>query len=250
MSITVIDSNNQYSHLICKKIRKLNVRCNVICDMKNSKMSSDTIGIILLGENNNYVKESLEFNVPILGICNGMQILAKNDDNQVKDSISENKNCGLIFKNCDNKLNVWINHEQSTILNNYLIENDECDSLTISEIEQSDKSVKDLKVNNSHVKVKSSPIIAFKMGNIYGIQLYPKVFHSYNGMKILSNFIFDICKGKCNWNINVHLKKIQNDIIDKIGDDIVLMTISSKINSIVCATILNNILKYDDNNSV
>lgn len=232
--ILILDFGSQYTQLIARRIRELGIYSLVkaydfnIKEIENLKPK----GIILSGGPNsvnieNTLKPSKKIfalEIPILGICYGMQLLAKefggkvikSNKKEFGDSKFMIKKKSKLFKNIEINLNhkVWMSH--------------------------ADK-VSNLPKNFSKIGESiNSKIAAFenKNKNIFGIQFHPEVTHTLLGKKVLKNFI-EICECKKSWTA----KKITKEMIKKIkldvADDKVILALSGGVDSSVVAAILN-----------
>ena len=202
--ILVIDFGSQVTKLIARRIREYSVYSEVLTlkDLKKNNISKDVKGIILSGgpstvTNSSFPKipnEIFNLNIPILGICYGLQLIAKQFNGKVKLNKKKRefgratlvkKKYSLLTKNFFNKDKsiVWMSHQDSV----YKLPTG---FLKIASTDQSPMA-----------------IIENKKKNIYGIQFHPEVTHSRNGNIIFKNFIFDICKVKKQWKLITEKKK-------------------------------------------
>ena len=215
--ILVIDFGSQYNQLIARRIREMNVYSELIsCHTKASTIKNDPSvkGIILSGgpksvyEENSFTcdEEIFKLNIPILGICYGMQYIAYKFGGNVQ--TLNNKEFGkqeistvesTLFAGSPKKQNVWMSH------------GDQVTSLP-----------EDFKVIASS---ETTDICAFeneKLG-LYGVQFHPEVKHTDYGNKILENFIFKIAKAVPNWKISDYIDQKVLEIKETVGDNKVLM---------------------------
>ena len=235
--IIIIDFGSQFTQLIARRIRELGVFSEIISHKKIKLKDIDktTKGIILSGgplnvyQMNKYSfdKKIIDLNIPILGICFGHQILSKLNGGRVKQSKHREfglanifkKNDSLLTKNFFNKYNskkVWMSHA-----------------------DQVSKLPKNFKVIASSTNSKFA-IVENKLKRFYGIQFHPEVTHTENGKKLISNFIFLICKIKRNWSskdqkIQLDYKKLKI----KLELEKVICALSGGVDSSVVAQLLN-----------
>lgn len=230
--ILVIDFGSQYNQLIARRIREMNVYSELIsCHTKASTIKNDPSvkGIILSGgpksvyEENSFTcdEEIFKLNIPILGICYGMQYIAYKFGGNVQ--TLNNKEFGkqeistvesTLFAGSPKKQNVWMSH------------GDQVTSLP-----------EDFKVIASS---ETTDICAFeneKLG-LYGVQFHPEVKHTDYGNKILENFIFKIAKAVPNWKINDYIDQKVLEIKETVGDNKVLMAVSGGVDSSVAACLI------------
>ena len=233
--ILIIDFGSQFTQLIARRVRELGVYSEIISHKKKINFSNkDVIGIILSGGPLNvyqtkkvsFDKKILNQDIPVLGICFGHQIISKELGGKVKQSkfrefglvnIKKNKESVLTrnFFNKDGKNNVWMSHS---------------DQVT--------------KLPKNFEKVASSTnskfcIIQNKYKKFYGIQFHPEVTHTHNGIKLIKNFLFSICKSKKNWSSKKQKEKIIEEIKKQVGHSKVICALSGGVDSSVVAKILH-----------
>ena len=233
--ILIIDFGSQFTQLIARRIRELGVFSEIVSHkkIKNNDINHSIRGIILSGgplnvyEINKYSfdKRIIENSIPVLGICFGHQILSKLNGGKVKQSkhrefglanIIRKKDC-LLTKNFfkTKKVKVWMSHA-----------------------DQVSKLPKNFKVVASSQNSKFA-IVENKSKKFYGVQFHPEVTHTENGKKLISNFIFLICKIKRNWSSKDQKKKLINDVKKQVGGNKVLCALSGGVDSSVVAQLLN-----------
>ena len=233
--ILIIDFGSQFTQLIARRVRELGVYSEIISHKKKINFSNkDVIGIILSGGPLNvyqtkkvsFDKKILNQDIPVLGICFGHQIISKELGGKVKKSkfrefglvnIKKNKESVLTrnFFNKDGKNNVWMSHS---------------DQVT--------------KLPKNFEKVASSTnskfcIIQNKYKKFYGIQFHPEVTHTHNGIKLIKNFLFSICKSKKNWSSKKQKEKIIEEIKKQVGHSKVICALSGGVDSSVVAKIIH-----------
>lgn len=230
--ILVIDFGSQYNQLIARRIREMNVYSELIsCHTKASTIKNDPSvkGIILSGgpksvyEENSFTcdEEIFKLNIPILGICYGMQYIAYKFGGNVQ--TLNNKEFGkqeistvesTLFAGSPKKQNVWMSH------------GDQVTSLP-----------EDFKVIASS---ETTDICAFENERLglYGVQFHPEVKHTDYGNKILENFIFKIAKAVPNWKISDYIDQKVLEIKKTVGDNKVLMAVSGGVDSSVAACLI------------
>lgn len=233
--ILIIDFGSQFTQLIARRVRELGVYSEIISHKKKINFGNkDVIGIILSGGPLNvyqtkkvsFDKKILNQDIPVLGICFGHQIISKELGGKVKQSkfrefglvnIKKNKESVLTrnFFNKDGKNNVWMSHS---------------DQVT--------------KLPKNFEKVASSTnskfcIIQNKYKKFYGIQFHPEVTHTHNGIKLIKNFLFSICKSKKNWSSKKQKEKIIEEIKTQVGHSKVICALSGGVDSSVVAKIIH-----------
>ena len=229
--IAVVDFGSQYTHLIVRRIRQFKVASEIFSPKQNLSQVENIEGIVLSGGPSSvYARGSprlsesvFELNVPILGVCYGLQVLAKEFGGEVargkspeygRDQVTlQTKN--PLFKNLTSKQTVWLSHG---------------DKVT--------KLPKKFKIIASNF---SCPIAAYSNieQNIYAVQFHPEVAHTENGEKILRNFVFGICKAKKSWSLNDLVPKLIEELTREIGNNKVLIGVSGGVDSLVAANLLH-----------
>ena len=237
--ILVVDFGSQVTKLIGRNIRELGVYTEIINlkDFKKIKEFNLIKGIILSGgpssvTSKNYQtisKKIFEKNIPILGICYGLQLIAKLFGGKIKPSKGKRefgraylikKNHSKLVKNFfKKKTTVWMSHEDAVV-----------------------KLPKSFKIIAS-TKSSKLTVIENAQKKIYGVQFHPEVTHTENGKQIFKNFIFLICKIKKNWNVNSQKSGLIKEIRLKVKNDKVICALSGGVDSSVAALLINKAIK-------
>ena len=229
--ILILDFGSQYTQLIARRIRELNIYCEIFPFNKIPEISSEYVGIILSGSPFSvHDKDSPEINfeafnnLPVLGICYGAQLIAKENDCVVaKSEIREYGRAKLSYVDSDSLLmngveldsDVWMSHGDS-----------------ITEINDSFQilaSTKDVKITSYYLKKK----------NYFGLQFHPEVTHSAFGRKILDNFTVKICGCSQSWNSERFIEYTIQRIRDTVKDDKVVLGLSGGVDSSVAAMLIH-----------
>ena len=237
--IIIIDFGSQLTKLIARRVRDLGVYSEIIQpkDLFKQKISENTKGIILSGGPSTVTKKNfqtipkqiLKKKIPILGICYGLQLIAKLFGGKINPSkkkrefgraILFSKKSSLLTNNyLKTKKNVWMSHEDAVVKmpkNFHIIASTKESKLTI--------------IENTKEK-------------IYGVQFHPEVTHTENGNQIFKNFLFKICKIKKKWNINSQKKRIIDEIKKEVKKDKVICALSGGVDSSVVALLINKAIK-------
>ncbi|MCX7862333.1 MAG: glutamine-hydrolyzing GMP synthase [Bacteroidales bacterium] len=230
--IVIFDSGSQYTQLIARKIRELNVYCEIVPYYKQIELTSDIKGVIFSGsphsvrDTNHPTLPVDKFygKIPILGICYGAQYLAQYFGGNVSPSsyreygramlhVIEKSN--PLFQNIENSSQVWMSHADSVV---ELPKN-----FTVS------------------AKTNDIPIAAFSdiHAKIYAIQFHPEVYHTTCGVQILKNFSLNICQCNPSWTPDSYIESTIREIQNQVGQDRVLLAISGGVDSSVAALLLN-----------
>ena len=234
-TILVLDFGSQYTQLIARRIRELNVFSEILpWDISVEKIKSLKLkGVILSGgpesvtaSNTPRIPEVIfELDVPVLGICYGMQTLAEQFGGHV--SSSKNKEFGhaqiiiekssLLFDGFSpgSSIDVWMSHGDnvSTMPDQF----------------------------NLLAATSSAPIAAMEHSEkpIYALQFHPEVTHTKQGNTVLENFTFKICKCNAEWKMENLIEQRIEDIKEKVGDQKVLLGLSGGVDSSVTAMLLD-----------
>src|SRR3989344_1752166 len=214
--VVVINFGGQYAHLIARRVRELGVKSELVNpDIKiNDLKKLNTQALILSGSPYSvYERNSPKINpeiynleIPVLGICYGMHLIAQQLGGQIKGQNSKqfgkvkiNLQKSNLFDSLDANQTVWFSHGDV--------------------VESSPTGFKSIG------KTKTVSIAAFENSNnkIYGIQFHPEVTHTIVGIKILQNFLFNISKAKKDWNLPQVKDQIINELKKQIRDSKVLM---------------------------
>ena len=234
--IIIIDFGSQVTKLIARRIRGYKVFSEILLlkDLKKKNIFRNVKGIILSGGPSTVTgakfpsipKEVFNLNIPILGICYGLQLIVKQFNGKVKKNIKKREfGRAVLFKSKNslltkgffikNKCNVWMSHQDSV----YSLPSG------FSKIASTNQS--------------KITIIENKIKNIYGIQFHPEVTHTENGSIIFKNFIFNICKVKKQWKLDSEKKKIIKEIKTIVKKDKVICALSGGVDSSVVALLIH-----------
>ena len=234
--VVIIDFGSQFTQLIARRIRELGVFSEIVSHKKirTIDINHNVRGIILSGgplnvyQINKYSfdKKILELNIPILGICFGHQILSKLNGGRVKQSKHREFGLANIFKKRDSLLTKNFYGKKKT------------KEVWMSHADQVSKLPKNFKVIASSTNSKYA-IVENKLKKFYGVQFHPEVTHTENGKKLISNFVFLICKIKRNWSLRDQKIKLIKEVRDQVGNHKVICALSGGVDSSVVAQLLN-----------
>ena len=237
--IVIIDFGSQVTKLIARRVREEGVYSEVITpyEVEKIKEYSSIKGLILSGGPSTVIskkfqsipKDLFEKKIPILGICYGLQLIAKIFGGKVK-SLNKKREFGrahlykkkkstLINNFITSKTSVWMSHEDAVV-----------------------KLPKNFKIIAS-TKNSKFTIIENTKSKIYGVQFHPEVTHTDNGNQIFKNFLFSICKIKKNWNVKSQKIRLINEIKKKVKKDKVICALSGGVDSSVVALLINKAIK-------
>lgn len=235
--IIVLDFGSQYTELIARRVRELNVYCEVWpFDVEVQKIiDAGPQGIILSGSHESvYDNEDVripqavfELNVPILGICYGMQAMAHQHGGEVKACLKREFGSAqllveqedVLFEGIPYESRVWMSHgDQVTFISDAFV------SLASSE-----------NTVNAVMRHKKHPW--------YGVQFHPEVTHSQYGQKFLQNFVIQICHADATWTPEHILDELTQVVQQQVeAHEGVLLGLSGGVDSLVLAVFLHRIL--------
>lgn len=231
--IAILDFGSQYTHLIARRIRQFGVFSKIFTP--NTKISNlkNTKGIILSGgpqsvanQKIKYNKDIFKLNVPVLGLCYGHQLIAHYFGGKIQSD--KTKEYGIaeinifkndkIFENLKSHEQVWMSHGDSVVgLPKDFIKTSETSDCPIA----------------SMANIKK---------NIHGLQFHPEVTHTLNGLKIIENFVLNICQCQKNWSVNKYWQELEKRTKKQVSNKSVFLLVSGGVDSTVCFALLEKIL--------
>lgn len=233
-SILIVDFGSQYTQLIARRVRELNVYCEIHPYNKLNdalKNLPGAKGIILSGSPSSVRDsgspkiniESIRRKFPVLGVCYGAQLLAQQSGGEVMPSAHREYgranlstiNDGELFTGIEDGSQVWMSH---------------ADTIT--------------KIPAQFIPIASTgdvKIAAFKIENekTFGIQFHPEVTHTAQGKTLLKNFVYTICGCSGDWTALSFIDESVRTLKEKIGDEKIILAISGGVDSTVAAVLLN-----------
>lgn len=231
-SVLILDFGSQYGQLIARRVRELNVFCQIVRNDISAKRIKELNpkGIILSGGpasvyENGAPKcdpEIFKLGIPVLGICYGMQLACKSLGTDVKrapsrefgKAICKTKSADGIFKNIPTEITVWMSHGDQVDYNTQ-------DFIPLAATETCPMAA---------AKHKSLPV--------YGLQFHPEVSHTPQGTTILKNFLHEICGCEGLWKIGSFLDETIINLRKTIGNHRVICGLSGGVDSSVVAALL------------
>ena len=237
--VLIIDFGSQLTKLIARRIRELGVYSEVITpkDLVKIKKYNKVKGIIFSGGPSTVTtnkfpsvpKKIFEKKIPILGICYGLQLIAKLFGGKIRSSkkrrefgraFLKRKCSSLLTKNFFNsKKSVWMSHEDAVV--------------KLPKKFKAIASTKDSKLT----------IIENSKDKIYGVQFHPEVTHTDNGKQIFRNFLYLICNIKKKWSLKSQEKILIKAIKDTIKNEKAICALSGGVDSSVVALLINKAIK-------
>ena len=234
--ILIVDFGSQFTQLIARRVREIGVFSEIISHKKIKLKNIDSTikGIILSGgplnvyQINKYSfdRKILQLNIPILGICFGHQILSKLNGGKVKQSKHREFGLANIYK------------KNSSLLTSNFFKKSNTKKVWMSHADQVSKIPKNFKVVASSTNSKYA-IVEDKIKKFYGVQFHPEVTHTEDGKKLISNFVFLICKMKKNWSSKDQKLQLIKDVRSQVGSNKVICALSGGVDSSVVAQLLN-----------
>ena len=234
--VLIIDFGSQFTQLIARRIRELGVFSEIISHKKvNIKNINNSIkGIILSGgplnvyqiKKYSFDKRIIENKIPVLGICFGHQILSKLNGGKVKQSKHREFGLASIYK------------KKESLLTKNFFDKKNITKVWMSHADQVSKLPKNFNVVASSQNSKFA-IVEDVSKKFYGVQFHPEVTHTKKGKKLISNFIFKICRVKKNWSSKDQKAKLIYDVRNQIGNSKVICALSGGVDSSVVAQLLN-----------
>ena len=230
--IIILDFGSQYTQLIARRVRELNVYCEIHPFNKLPEFDNTVKGVILSGSPYSVRHEDapqIDFvmfqeKFPILGVCYGAQYIAQKSGGEVKAATTrEYGRAKLAYINTENPLlkniprdsQVWMSHAD-----------------TIASVPENF----DIIASTDTVKVAAYQIINT---NIYCIQFHPEVTHSTDGKQLLDNFLVDICGCQQDWTPDAFIDTTIASLKETIGNDKVVLGLSGGVDSSVAAVLLH-----------
>jgi GMP synthase (glutamine-hydrolysing) len=230
--ILILDFGSQYTQLIARRLRELNVYCEIHPYNKIPELNPSIKGVILSGSPHS-VRETnppqpdlshIKGKLPLLGVCYGAQFLAHFFGGEVgKSNSREYGRANLNFVNASNTLmkgvsdnsQVWMSHGDTI--------------LTTPDAYEIIASTHDVKVAAYHIKGEET----------YGIQFHPEVYHSTDGTTLLKNFVYSICGCAGSWTPDSFIDTTITNLKEQLQNDKVILGLSGGVDSSVAALLLH-----------
>ena len=230
--ILIIDFGSQYTQLIARRVRELNVYCEIHPYNNIPELSENVKGVILSGSPYSVLgKDAPDIDIdlyrkkiPLLGVCYGAQLIAhKNQGKVLPSEIREFGRAHLqkvdqhnaLFKEIEVDTQVWMSHGD-----------------TITSL-PSDFDV--------IASTESVNVAGYKIQNedTFGIQFHPEVTHTIHGLELLRNFVVHICQCSQDWTPDMFVETTVEALKNKLGNDKVVMGLSGGVDSSVAAILIH-----------
>ena len=236
--IIILDFGSQTTQLIGRRVRELNMYCEIVPYNKFPHDDPSVIGVILSGSPFS-VYDSKAFktdlarlrgHLPVLGICYGAQLMAYEAGGSVEPAasreygraiLSEINAADPLLKGIETGAQVWMSHGD-----------------TITRLPD------DFEVIASTAEVRCAAYHV-RGEKTWGVQFHPEVFHSTCGLDLLRNFVADICSGKQDWSAESFIDTTVAALREQLGNDKVVLGLSGGVDSSVAAVLLNRAIGHN-----
>ncbi|MDR1878588.1 MAG: glutamine-hydrolyzing GMP synthase [Bacteroidales bacterium] len=230
--ILILDCGSQYTQLIARRIRELNVYCEIHPYHADIALTQTVKGVIVSGspfsvydpQAPNPPLDKYRGKIPVLGVCYGAQFMAYHHGGKVQPSPTREygrarltcvDNENKLMQNVDVDTQVWMSHGDSiTNLDGHF----------------------EILCSTADVKYAGYKIVGEET---YGIQFHPEVHHSEQGRQMLKNFVVGICDCSQNWTPNSFIETSIQTLRSQLGNDKVILGISGGVDSSVAACLLD-----------
>lgn len=230
--IIILDFGSQFTQLIGRRLRELNVYCEIYPYNKIPDLDESVKGVILSGSPFS-VRDpkaptvdlsEIKGKLPLMAVCYGAQYLAHHFGGEVNPSLAReygrailnvnDQNCPL-FKGVSKESQVWMSHGD-----------------TIARLPKGAVIVASTgDIENAAYRIEGEQTFA--------VQFHPEVFHSTEGSKMLENFVMGVCGCKGDWTPDSFIETTVAELRQKLGDDKVILGLSGGVDSTVAAVLLN-----------
>lgn len=231
MSVVILDFGSQYTRLIARRIRELRAFSVILPGTASLEriLEHKPQAVILSGGPNSVFDPSsprpaeglLEQDIPVLGICYGMQSMAQTLGGKVERAGRREygkailtRHQGLLFAGLEGELQMWMSHSDA-----------------VTALPEGWSIIAETEEN---------PVagIAAPDGQTFGVQFHPEVVHSPKGMQVLENFL-SLAKVRRDWTPEHTLETLIADIRAKVGNDRVMLAVSGGVDSSTLALLLS-----------
>ncbi len=236
-TIAVVDFGSQYVQLIARRVREEGVYAEIIsCEAGIDGIRAlDPVGIILSGGPANLHEEGapsidreiFDLELPVLGICYGLQLMAHLLGGRViigesreygRRAVEVLSNPGKLLVGLEGEIDTWMSHgvQVDRVPPGFRVTavSDTCPVAAMEDVER----------------------------GLFGVQFHPEVRHTPRGREILHSFLYDICGAEGGWSMGAFERQAVKKIREKVGDATVIGGVSGGVDSTVMAVLLNRAL--------
>ena len=230
--ILILDFGSQYTQLIARRVRELNVYCEIHPFHKIPSLDDSVRGVILSGSPcsvrdagaPNPDLSAIKGRLPLLGVCYGAQLLAAAYGGEVSPAPSREYGRAMLtvgdasdslIQGLPKTTQVWMSHGD-----------------TITRVPDNYRLI----AGTEDVRVAAFRIVGEQT---WGIQFHPEVYHSTDGTQLLRNFVVNICGCSQTWTSESFVESTVRELRVKIGDDKVVLGLSGGVDSSVAAVLLH-----------
>lgn len=231
--VLILDFGSQYTQLIARRVRELNVYCEIHPFNKIPPLTPDIKGVVLSGSpcsvrdagHPDVDLKQFEGKMPVLGVCYGAQLMAQKSGGDVLPSqvreygrarLTKIDHHNALLKEITLDTQVWMSHAD-----------------TISSVPDTFEVI----ASTSSVRVAAFRV---KGQDIYGIQFHPEVTHTTEGKNLLRNFVVHICGCSQDWTSDQFVEATIAALKTKLGNDKVVMALSGGVDSTVAAVLIHH----------
>ncbi len=234
--VVILDFGSQFTQLIARAVRAQGVYCEIVpYSIKLAELKAKQPQALILSGGPSSVsdktapkifKSILEMEIPVLGICYGMQLLSKMHKGKIVGGTTREYGFSEVeilqpeglfkgFKKGE-KVTVWMSHGDS-----------------VGEAPAGAKLL---------ARSTACPVACIQMGNLHAVQFHPEVSHTVIGTQVLKNFLFGIAHLKADWKMEDFFETKSKEILDLVGDAEVIGGVSGGVDSTLLAAFLGKIL--------
>lgn len=236
-TVLVVDFGGQYNQLIARRVREANVYCELISYQKIEQKIAETnpIGLVFTGGPASFNEQGapripekvLSMGIPVLGICYGCQLIAGTLGGAVGEGPREYGRRTLTIEQKQSKLFDGVKVQSTCWMSHTIYIEKLPDGFTVS------------------ATTETCPVAAMENAaqKLYGVQFHPEVMHTDEGIKILKNFLYNVCGATGEWTMSGYVERTVAELKAKIGDKKVLCALSGGVDSAVAATLIHKACK-------
>ena len=230
-TVVVLDFGSQYTQVIARRIREARVRSVVLpCGASADEVRAvSPKGLVLSGGPSSVYDEGapegdpelLDLGLPVLGLCYGMQLMARRLGGQVGRAEGREYgraqvrvSDGRLFRGLASAQTVWMSHGDHVV-----------------------SPPPGFRVT---AETQNAPVAAFESDErrLYGLQFHPEVHHTDHGAEMLENFLYDVCGARPDWTMSGFRQETVERLREDVRDGLVLGALSGGVDSTVAAVLL------------